>query len=130
MSYISDAVQGVCAALNNCFTAYDDNRLVLTTSRHPMADVAIVDFSITARGFEVYGSLGVVTDIVDWSGFCFVADLSSRSRRWLEHGPIGVGVSEVVGELVSACSDVDCFSFVVPPLESTAHGFLFDLEAR
>lgn len=88
---------------------------------------AIIDFSITARDFEAYGSLAVVVDIVDWSGVCFVADLSSRSRRWLEHGPIRVGVCEVVWELVSACSDVDYFDLVVPPTESTTHGFRFDL---
>lgn len=127
MSYISDAVRGVCAALDNCFTAYDDNRLVLATARYPMDVVAVVDFSITAKGFEVYGSLAVVTDVIDWSGICFVADLSGRSRRWLEHGPIRVGVSEVVWELASACSDIDYFDLVVPPTESTTHGFRFDL---
>ena len=129
MSYISDAVQGVCAALDRCFTAYGDNRLVCTSVRYPMDTAGIVDFSIVARDFEAYGSLAVVVDVIDWSGVCFVADLSGRSRRWLEHGPIGVGASEVVWELVSACSDVDCFDLVVPPTESTAHGFRFDLEA-
>ena len=91
---------------------------------------AVVDFSITAVGFEVYGSLAVVVDVVDWSGVCFIADLSGRSRRWLEHGPIGIGASEVAWELASACSDGDCFGLVVPPTESTAFGFRFDLEAR
>lgn len=91
---------------------------------------ALVDFSIVARNFEVYGSLAVVVDIVDWSGICFVAELSGRSRRWLEHGPIRVGVSEVVWELASACSDADCFSLVVPPVESTTYGFRFDLGDR
>ena len=129
MSYISDAVRGVCTALDQCFTAYDDGRYVATSARHPMDIAAVVDFSITARGFEVYGSLVVVVDVIDWSGVCFVADLSSRSRRWLEHGPIRVGVSEVVWELVSACSDADCFDLVVPPVESTTHGFRFDLAA-
>ena len=130
MSYISDAVQGVCAALNQCFTAYSDGRLVCTSVHHPMDVAAIVDFSITAKNFEVYGSLAVVVDVIDWSGICFVADLSGRSRRWLEHGPIRVEVTEVVWELVSACSDTDCFDLVVPPTESTIHGFRFDLRAR
>lgn len=127
MSYISDGVQGVCAALDQCFTGYADGRLVCASARFPMDTAAIVDFSITARNFEVYGSLAIVVDIVDWSGVCFLADLSGRSRRWLEHGPIRVGVSEVVWELVSACSDSDCFDLVVPPTESTTHGFRFDL---
>ena len=129
MSYISDAVSGVCSALDHCFTGYDDNRLVCVSARYPMDIAAVVDFSITARNFEVYGSLAVVVDVIDWSGICFVADLSGRSRRWLEHGPIRVGVSEVVWELASACSDVDCFDLVVPPAESTTHGFRFDLVA-
>lgn len=129
MSYISDAVQGVCTALDHCFAAYGDGRLVSTSVRHPMDVAAVVDFSITARGFEVYGSLAVVVDVVDWSGVCFVADLSRRSRRWLKHGPINVEPADVVRELVSACSDVDCFDLVVPPAESTTLGFRFDLEA-
>lgn len=129
MSYISDAVQGVCTALDHCFAAYGDGRLVSTSVRHPMDVAAVVDFSITARGFEVYGSLAVVVDVVDWSGVCFVADLSRRSRRWLKHGPINVEPADVVRELVSACSDVDCFDLVVAPAESTTLGFRFDLEA-
>lgn len=128
MSHISDAVQGVCAALDHCFAGYNDGRSVFTSVRHPMNTVAVVDFSITAKGFEVYGSLVVVTDVVDWSGLCFVADISKRSRRWLAHGPIGVETHEVVRELVSACSNIDVFDFVVPPTESTTHGFRFDLE--
>ena len=130
MSHMSDAVQGVCAALDRCFAAYGDGRFVSAGVRRPMSTAAVVDFSITARGFEVYGSLAVVVDVVDWSGICFVADLSGRSRRWLEHGPIGVEASEVVRELVSACSRVGCFDLVVPPAESTTLGFRFDLEAR
>lgn len=130
MSYISDAVQGVCTALDRCFAGYDDGRYVSTSVRHPMDIVAVVDFSITARGFEVYGSLAVVVDIIDWSGVCFVTGFSERSRRWLKHGPINVGVSEVVWELVSACSDEGYFDLVVPPTESTAHGFRFDLGGR
>lgn len=95
-----------------------------------MDTAAVVDFSIEARGFEVHGSLAVVVDVVDWSGVCFVTDLSRRSERWLKHGPIGVGASEVARELVSACSHVDYFDFVVPPTNSTASGFRFDLETR
>lgn len=129
MSYVSDAARGVCTALDRCFTAYSDGRLVCTNVRYPMDVVAIVDFSITAKNFEAYGSLAVVVDVVDWSGICFVVDLSGRSRRWLGHGPIKVGVTEVVWELVSACSDIDCFDLVVPPTESTVHGFRFDLGA-
>ena len=130
MSYISDATHGVCAALDHCFAAYNDGRCVSTDVRYPMNTVAIVDFSIVARGFEVYGSLAVVVDIIDWSGACFLTDLSERSRRWLKHGPIGVEAYDVVWELVSACSHDDRFGFVVPPTESTTHGFHFDLEAR
>lgn len=130
MSYISDATQGVCAALDHCFVGYDDGRHVSTSIRYPMNVAAVVDFSITARGFEVYGSLAVVVDVIDWSGICFVASLSGRSRRWLKHGPIGVEASEVVWELVSACSDGDCFDLVVPPTESTTLGFRFDLGGR
>lgn len=130
MSYMSDAVRGVCAALDRCFATYSDNRLVSTSIRHPMDIVSVVDFSVAAEGFEVYGSLAVVVDIVDWSGICFVTDFSERSRRWLEHGPIGVKASEVVRELVSACSDVDCFGLIVPPAESTSLGFCFDLGRR
>lgn len=129
MSYLSNATQGVCAALHQCFAAYDDGRLVSVSVRYPMDVVAIVDFSIVARGFEVYGSLAVVVDVVDWSGICFVADLSGRSRRWLEHGPIDVEASEVVWELVSACAGEGHFDLIVPPTESTTFGFRFDLEA-
>ena len=129
MSYISDAVRGVCTALDHSYASYTDGRLVSTSIRHPMGIASVVDFSITARGFEVYGSLAVVVDVVDWSGVCFVVDLSRRSKRWLKHGPIGVEASEVVREIVSACSGVDCFDLVVPPAESTSLGFRFDLEA-
>lgn len=130
MSYISDAVRGVCAALDHCFAPYNDGRFVSTSVRHPMNTAAVVDFSIAASGLEVHGSLAVVTDIVDWSGICFVADLSGRSRRWLKHGPIGIEASEVVRELVSACSHVDSFYFVASPTDSATLGFRFDLEAR
>lgn len=130
MSYISDSVQGVCAGLDRCFTAYSDSRYVSTSVRRLMDTVAVVDFSITAAGFEVYGSLAIVTDVIDWSGICFVTDLSDRSRRWLKHGPINVGPVEVARELVSACSNVDRFDLVVPPAESTTLGFHFDLANR
>lgn len=130
MSYISDAVQGVCAALDHCFAGYDDGRHVSTSVRYPMNLAAIVDFSIVASGFEAYGSLAIVVDIIDWSGVCFVTDFSERSRRWLKHGPIGVEVSEIVRELVSACSDDDRFDFAVPPTHSTTLGFRFDLKDR
>ena len=130
MSYISDAVQGVCTALDYCFAGYCDSRSVSTSVRFPMGTVAIVDFSVTARGFEMYGSLAVVVDVADWSGVCFIVHLSERSGRWLRSGPIRIGSAEVVQELVSACSDVDCFDIVVPPRDSTACGFLFDLGAR
>lgn len=128
MSYISDAARGVCAALNDCFAGYKARRVVSTTISYPMDDVAIVRFSITAEDFELYGSLVVVTNVVDWSGICFVGNISSMSKRWLEHGPIGINVSEVVWELVSACSDDDRFALIVPPTESTTYGFRFDLE--
>ena len=129
MSHISDATQGVCAALDRCFAAYDDGRCVSTVIRRTMGIASVVDFSITAEGFEVYGSLAVVVDIVNWSGICFLTDLSGRSRRWLEHGPIGIEACEVVRELASACLDSDYFDFVIPPTESTTLGFLFDLAA-
>ena len=130
MSHMSDAIRGVCSALDHCFAAYGDGRYVSTSVCRPMDTVAVVDFSITARGFEVYGSLAVVVDVIDWSGICFLTDLSERSRRWLKHGPVNVEASDVVWELASACSDVDHFDLVVPPMESTTHGFRFDLEAR
>lgn len=129
MSHMSDAVQGVCTAIDRCFATYSDGRLVSTSVRQPMDTAAVVDFSITAKGFEVYGSLAVVVDVVDRSGICFITDLSRRSRRWLEHGPIYVEASEVAWELVSMCSDSDFFGLVVPPTESTTLGFRFDLEA-
>ena len=130
MSHMSDAVQGVCTALDRCFAAYSDYRFVSTSVRQPMRTAAVVDFSITARGFEVYGSLAVVVNIVDWSGICFITDLSERSRRWLEHGPVDVEASEVAREVASACLDADCFDSVVPPTGPTTLGFLFDLEVR
>lgn len=127
MSYISDAVRGVCATLGRCFAGYDDGRLVSTSIRYPMDAAAVVDFSITAKGLEVYGSLAVVVDVIDWSGICFVVDLSGRSRRWLKHGPVNVGSAEVALELASACSSEEAFDLVVPPAESTFYGFRFDL---
>lgn len=117
----------MCAALGNCFAGYKTRRAVSVTTSYPMDDVAIVRFSITANDFEVYGSLIVVTNVVDWSGICFVGSISSMSKRWLEHGPIKVEASEVVWELVSACSDDGRFDLIVPPTESTTLGFRFDL---
>lgn len=127
MSYISDAARGVCAGLDRCFAGHDVRRVVSTTVSHPMDDVAIVDFSITAHDFELYGSLTVVMNVIDWSGICFISRVSSMSKRWLKHGPIKVEASEVVRELIAACSDEGCFDFVVPPTESTVYGFRFDL---
>ena len=129
MSYISDAVRGVCTALDHCFTSYDDGRFVSTSVRCPMGIAAVVDFSITARGFEVYGSLAVVVDVVDWSGVCFVADLSQRSRRWLEHGPVNISASEFARELAAACAEVSEVTLVCPTRSAIEAGFHFDLEA-
>ena len=130
MSHISDAVRGVCAALDRCFAAYDEGRLVSTSVRHPMDVAAVVDFSIAARGFEAYGSLSVVVDVIDWSGVCFVSDFSAASKRWLEHGPIGVRASEFARELAAACADAPGIARVCPSPSSIGAGFRFDLEAR
>lgn len=127
MFYMPSAVRSMCAALDRCFAGYGDGRLVSTSVRYPMNVVAVVDFSITAKGIEVYGSLVVVVDVVDWSGICFLGHLSGRSKRWLEHGPIGVEASEVVRELAAVCSDDDHFDLIAPPTESTTYGFPFDL---
>lgn len=130
MSYISDAVQGVCAALDCCFAAYSDRRIVRTDLTAPMDDVAVVDFSIEARGIEVHGAVSIVVGVVDWSGLCFVSDFSVRSRRWLEHGPIGVSASEFARELAAACADAFEIARVYLPGSSVKAGFRFDLEAR
>lgn len=127
MSYMSDAVRGVCNALGRSFGGYDSNRAVRTHVVAPMDNVTIVDFSITATGVEVYGSVSIVLGVVDWSGICFVSNFSTSSKRWLRRGPIRIDTSEFVSELVSACSDDGRFDLVVPPTESTTYGFHFDL---
>ena len=127
MSHMTAAVRGVCNALDCCFTGYTDRRRVSSSVRHPMDGVAIVDFSIRAEGFEVCGSLVVVVNVVDWSGVCFISDISPASKRWLRHGPIKIEASEVVWELASKCSGNDHFDLIVPPVGSTTYGFRFDL---
>lgn len=129
MSYISDAVCGVCAALDKCFAGYSDHRIVRTDLTAPMDDVAIVNFSIEAHGIEVYGAVSIVIDVADWSGICFVSDFSVRSKRWLEHGPIGVSASEFARELAAACADVPEVALVCPSRSSIRAGFHFDLAA-
>lgn len=128
MSYISDATQSVCAALDRCFAAYDDRHIARTDLTAPMDDVRIVDFSIEARGIEVHGAVSIVVGIVDWSGVCFVSDFSGRSRRWLEHGPTGVSASEFARELAAACADVPGITRTCPSRSSVKAGFRFDLE--
>ena len=130
MSYISDAVQGVCSAIGRCFGAYDDRRTVSTSITHPMIDVAVVGFSITARDIEVYGSLSIVVDVTDWFGICFVSDFSPASKRWLEQGPAGICASEFVRELTAACASVPEITAVCPSRSSNGRGFRFDMEAR
>ena len=130
MSHESDAVKAICAALDRCFAGYDDHRLVSTSVRYPMDDVAIVNFSIVARGIEVYGSVSIVTDVVDWSGACFVSDFSSASKRWLKHGPTTISVPEFAQELVALCAASPDFTLTCPPIGRVHGGFRFDLEAR
>lgn len=128
MSYESDAVEVVCVALGECFADYGDRRLVSTSARYPMDGVAVVDFSIVARGIEVYGSVSIVVDVADWFGACFVSDFSAGSRRWLEHGPIGVSASEFARELVAAVAEAPEVVLVCPSASSAKAGFHFDLE--
>lgn len=56
MSHISDAVQGVCTALDHCFAAYGDGRLVSTSVRHPMDvdcfDLVVPPAESTTLGFR------------------------------------------------------------------------------
>ena len=127
MSYISNAASAICSALDCCFAAYNDRRIVRTDLTAPMDDVAIVDFSIEARGIEVYGAVSIVIDVADWFAACFVSDFSVRSRRWLEHGPIGVSASEFTRELAAALANVPGAAFVCPPRSSIKAGFYFDL---
>lgn len=130
MSHISDAAGALCSALDHCFGGYDDSRVVSTSLTAPMADVTVVNFSIVARGIEVYGSLSIVVDVIDWSGICFVSDFSPASTRWLEHGPVKLRVSEFARELAAACADVSGIARVCPSASSIEAGFHFDLEAR
>ena len=130
MSHISDATDALCSALGHCFGGYDDSRRVSTALTAPMADVAVVNFSIVARGIEVYGSLSIVVDVIDWSGICFVSDFSPSSTRWLEHGPIRLRVSEFAREFAAACAAVPGIARICPSESSIEAGFHFDLEAR
>lgn len=130
MSHVSDATSALCEALKRCFSGYTDRRDVRTSITAPMEGVAIVDFSITAQGIEVYGSVSVVLDVADWSGVCFVSYFSASSVRWLRRGPVRIGVSEFARELVAACADAPEFALVCPDKSSVKAGFHFDLEAR
>lgn len=127
MSHESDAVAAICAALGKCFAGYDDRRLVSTSVCYPMDDVAIVKFSIVARGIEVYGSVSIITDVADWSGACFVSDFSPASKRWLKHGPTAVSVPEFARELVAVCAAGPDFALTHPPIGRVRGGFRFDL---
>lgn len=130
MSHISDATGALCEALKRCFGGYVDRRDVRTSITAPMEDVAVVDFSITAQGIEVYGSVSVVIDVADWSGVCFVSNFSASSVRWLRRGPVRIGAPEFAQELVAACAGVHEFTLICPPASSVKAGFHFDLEAR
>ena len=127
MSYESDATEAICVALDKCFAGYDDSRLVSTSIHYPMDDVAIVNFSIVARGIEVYGSVSIITDVADWSGICFVSDFSPASKRWLKHGPTAISVPEFARELVAACAASSDFALTHPPIGRVRGGFRFDL---
>lgn len=127
MSYTSDAANALCSALDRCFGAYSDHRIVRTSLTAPMADVVIVDFSITADGISVFGAISIVIDVGDWFGACFVSDFSPGSKRWLEHGPIRIGVAEFAQELVAACADVPEISLTSPLRSLVRGGFHFDL---
>lgn len=128
MSYIFDATDALCSALGQCFSAYNNHRIVRTSLTAPMDDVAIVDFSIAADGIEVSGAISIVVGVDDWFGLCFVSDFSPASRRWLDRGPIGIGASEFARELVTACAGVPEIDLVCPPRPLTEAGFRFDLE--
>lgn len=130
MSYISDAVSALTSALDYCFSGYGDHRIVRTDVTAPMDDVAIVDFSITADGIEVHGAISIVVDVGDWFGLCFVSDFSLTSRRWLDHGPVGVRASEFARELLAACAGVPDIALTCPPRSSVKAGFHFDLKSR
>lgn len=130
MSYMSDATETLCDALGHCFAAYDDHHIVRTALTAPMDDVVIVDFSITACGIEVYGSVSIITGVIDWSGICFVSNFSTSSKRWLKHGPVRLGAPEFARELAAVFADLPGVAFVSPSKASTGAGFHFDLEAR
>lgn len=130
MSHISDATGALCEALKHCFSGYVDRRDVRTSITAPLEDVAVVDFSITAQGIEVHGSVSIVLDVADWSGACFVSNFSTSSVRWLRRGPVRIGALEFAQELVAACADIPGFTLVCPPKSSIKAGFHFDLEAR
>ena len=129
MSHMSDATDAICTALDKCFAGYSDHRIVRTDLTAPMDDVAIVNFSIEAHGIGVYGAVSIVIDVADWFGICFVSDFSVRSKRWLEHGPIGVSASEFARELAAACADVPEVTLICPSRSSIETGFRFDLAA-
>lgn len=130
MSHMSDATSAICNALDHCFAAYNDHRIVRTDLTAPMDDVAVVDFSIEARGIEVHGAVSIVIGMADWFAVCFVSDFSVRSMRWLEHGPIGVSASEFARELVTVFAGVPGVTLVCPSRSSIRAGFYFDLGDR
>lgn len=130
MSHISDAAGALCTALDHCFSAYDESRFVRTDLTTPMDGVAIVNFSISACGIEVHGSLSIVLDVGDWFGICFVSNFSPSSVRWLRRGPVRISAAEFAQELVAACADVSEIALICPARSSVKAGFLFDLEAR
>lgn len=130
MSHMSDAVDALCSALGHCFNGHGKDRVVRTGLTAPMGDVTIVDFSITAQGIEVYGSISIVLDVADRSGVCFVSDFSPSSVRWLKRGPIRIRVSEFARELAAACADIPEIALICPAESSVQAGFRFDLETR
>lgn len=130
MSHMSDAAGALCSALGRCFGGYDNDHVVRTNLTAPMDNVTIVDFSITARGIEVYGSISIVIDVADWFGICFVSNFSSASKRWLRRGPVSIHANEFMRELVAACATVPELTLVCPSPSSIKCGFRFDMEAR
>ena len=130
MSYMSDAVSALCDALDRCFGGYGGNHVVRTSLTAPMDDVTIVDFSITARGIEAYGSISIVVGVADWFGICFVSNLSPASKKWLPRGPVTIQAFEFARELATACADIPEITLICPPRSSIGAGFRFDLEDR
>ena len=84
MSHVSDAVNAMCSALDHCFAGYGDHRIVRTDLTAPMADVAIVDFSIEARGIEVHGAVSI--------GIDRTGEHTSEQQSHMSMGDCGVGV--------------------------------------